>query len=82
MSFNISNKLDFIDSFEFLSSLFDSLVKNLHKDDFKYLSQEFYSNILNLAKQKGFCSYEHMSDFEKFKEKFPSQKKFHSFLMG
>ena len=38
MSFSINNKLRFIDSFIFLSSSFDSLVKNLSNDDFKYLS--------------------------------------------
>ena len=33
MSFNINNKLMFIDSFQFLSSLLDGLVKNLGKND-------------------------------------------------
>ena len=37
-SFNINNKLVFIDSFQFLSSSLDNLVKNLGKDDFKILS--------------------------------------------
>ena len=32
MSFSINNKLSFIDSFQFLSSSLDSLVKNLSKD--------------------------------------------------
>ena len=36
--FTINNKLSFIDSFQFLSSSLDSLVENLNKDDFKYLS--------------------------------------------
>ena len=36
MSFNINNKLVFIDSVPFLCSLLDSLVKNVDKDDFKY----------------------------------------------
>ena len=35
ISFKVSNKLIFIDSFQFLSFLSDSLVKNLGKDDFK-----------------------------------------------
>ena len=34
----------FIDSFRFLSSSLDNLVKNLDKNDFKYLSQEFNNN--------------------------------------
>ena len=33
MNFNINNKLMFIDSFQFLSSLLDGLVKNLGKND-------------------------------------------------
>ena len=44
-SFGINNKLCFIDSFWFLSSSLHSLVKNLSTDDFKYLSQEFDSNV-------------------------------------
>ena len=36
--------LSFIDSFRFLSSSLDYLVKNLDKNDFKYLSQEFNNN--------------------------------------
>ena len=74
MSFIINNKLNFIDSFYFFSSSLDSLVKNLDKDDFKYLSQEFDNNILDLVKQKGFYPYEYMSDFEKFKEELPRKE--------
>ena len=65
-----------------LRSSLDSLVKNLSKDDFEYLSQEFDSNILDLVKQKGFYPYEYMSNFEKFKEKLPSNEKFYSSLTG
>ena len=53
MSFTINNKLRFIDIIQFLSSSFNSLVKNLNKDNFKYLSQEFDNNVLNLVKKKG-----------------------------
>ena len=82
MSFSINNKLSFIDSFQFLSSSLDSLVKNLAKDDFKYLSQEFDNNVLELIKQKGFYPYEYRSNFEKFKEQLASQEKFYSLLIG
>ena len=68
MSFNIGNKLIFIDSFQFLPSSIDSLIKSLGKDDFKYLSQKFYRNVLHLVKQKGWYPYTYVSDFEKFKE--------------
>ena len=82
MRFSINKNLSFIDSFQFLSSSLDSLVKNLNKDEFKFLSQESDSNVLYLVKQKGFYPYEYMSDFEKFKEKLPSKGKFYSSLTG
>ena len=66
MSFNINNKLVFIDSFQSLSYSLDSLVKNLVKNDFKYLSQKFDSKVLDLVKQKEFYPYEYMSGFAKF----------------
>ena len=56
MSFNINNKLIFIESFQFLSSSLEGLVKTLCKDD-KYLSQNFDSTLINLPKKKGFCPY-------------------------
>ena len=54
MSFNINNKLSFFYIFDFLSSSLDRLIKKLSKDDFKYFSQEFGNNILNLVKHKLF----------------------------
>ena len=41
MSFSINDKLSFIDSFQFLNSSLDTLVKNLGKVGLKYFSQEF-----------------------------------------
>ena len=52
MSFIINNKLTFIDSFQFVSSSLDSLVKNLNKDNFKYWSQELDDSVLDPVKQK------------------------------
>ena len=80
MSFTINNKLSFIDSFQFLSSSLDSLVKNINEDDFKYLSQEFDNNVLDLVKQKGFYPYEYMGDFENFKEELHNKEKLYSSL--
>ena len=54
MSFNVKNKLIFIDNFQFLTSSVDSLVKNLAQNDFQYLSQEFDSNVLVSFQQKRF----------------------------
>ena len=75
MSFTINSKLSFIDRFQFLSSSLDSLVQNLNKDDFKYLSQELNNNVLDLVKQIGFYPYEYMNNFEKFKEELPCKEK-------
>ena len=80
MGFSINNKLSFIDSSQFLSSSLDSLVKNLCKDDFKYLSQEFDNNVLDLAKQERFYPDEYMSVFERFKKELPSKEKLYSSL--
>ena len=44
-SFTINNKLNVIDSFQFLSFSLDRLVKNLNKIDFKYLSQGIANNV-------------------------------------
>ena len=54
MCFTINNKLIFINSFQFLSFLLNIFIKDLRKDDFKYLSQEFDNNVLDLVKEKGF----------------------------
>ena len=79
-SFSINNKLGSVDSFQFLSSSLDSLVKNSAKDDIKHLSPEFDNNALHLVKQKGFYPFECMSNFEKFKEQLPNKEKCYSSL--
>ena len=76
MSFIINNKLSFIHSFQFLSSSLDSLVKILTEDDFKYLSQEFDNNVLDLVQEKRFYPYEYMSNFEKLKKNYRAKKSF------
>ena len=55
MNFSVNNKLSFTDSFPFLSSSLDSLVRDL-------------------GKEKIFYPYEHMSNFEKLKEKLSMKK--------
>ena len=54
MSFSINNKLNFLNSFQLLSYSLDNVVTNLGKDDFKFLSQDFNNNVLDLVKQKEF----------------------------
>ena len=80
--FSINSKLSFIESLQFLSSSLDSLVKDLHNDDFKYLNQEFENSVLDLVKQKRFYLYECMNHFENFNEKLPSKEKMYSSLRG
>ena len=70
MNFTINNKSSFIESFQFLRSSLDRLVKNLNKYDFKYLSQEFDNNVIDLVKQKGFYPYEYLTDFVGLKKNY------------
>ena len=58
MRFKINNKLAFINSFQLLSSSLDSLAKDMFKNDVKYLSRQFDSDISDLVNQKGFYPYE------------------------
>ena len=65
MAFTVKKSLVFIDSMLFMNSSLDSLVKNLSDNDFKYLSEEFSGEFLELVKQKGVCPYEYMDSFLK-----------------
>ena len=79
---SISNRLGFIDGFQFLSSLLDSLVKNSSKDDVMYLSIVFDNDVLALVKLKIYYPQEYISDFIMFEEELPNKEKFYSFLIG
>ena len=72
----------FIDSFQILSSSLLSLVENLRKDHFKYLSEKFDTKVLDLVNQKGLYPYEYMGGFEKFEEELPSKEKFYILFAG
>ena len=52
MVFTINKNLVFIDSMQFMNSSLDSLVKKLSDNDFKYLSEEFSGELLELVKEK------------------------------
>ena len=68
----------FIDSIQFVNSSLEKLVKNLTKDDFKYLTEEFGSKNLELLKQKGAYPFEYMDSFKRFhKEKVPDKERFY-----
>ena len=53
MAFTINTNLVFTGSMQFLNSNLDLLLKNLSDNDFKYLSEEFSGEFLELAKHKG-----------------------------
>ena len=68
MSFTLNNNIVFIDSILFMTSNLDKLVKSLGSEDFKYLSEEFSGEKLELVKKKGVYPYEYFNSFGKFKE--------------
>ena len=81
MAFVINKNLFFIDSMQFINSSLDALVKNFSDNDFKYLSQEFSGDLIELVKQKGFYSYKYMDNFRKFsKDKLRDRCEFYSSL--
>ena len=81
MDFTINNNLVFIESMQFMNSSLDALVKNFSGNDFKYLSQEFSGDLLELVKQKAVYPYEYMDGFEKiFEDKLPDRCEFFSSL--
>ena len=81
MAFMLGNHLNFIDSFQFMSSSSDKLVSNLPKEAFKYTSEEFTGKKLNLMSQKGVYPYDFMDSFEKFDQtEPPTREQFYSIL--
>ena len=81
MAFMLGNHLVFLDSFQFMSSSLDNLIKNLPDEAFKCTKQEFKNEQFNLMKQKGIYPYDHMDSFDRFNEtKLPVQQDFYSIL--
>ena len=81
MAFTINANLFFIDSIQFMNFRLDSLVKNLSDNDFKYLSEEFTGEFLELVKQKGVYPFEYMNSFKTLSEnELPVTSKFFSSL--
>ena len=81
MAFMLGNHLNFIDSFQFVSSSLDKLVSNLPKEASKYTSEEFTGKKLSLMSQKGVYPYDFMDSFEKFDQtELPTREQFYSIL--
>ena len=77
VAFKVTKNVLFVDRMQFMNSSLDKLVKNLNNKDFKYLSEEFCSKKLKLAKQKGVYPYEYIKRFfKRFNEdKLPDKSK-------
>ena len=70
-----------IDSIQFMSSSLEKLVSNLTDEAFKYTSEVFRNEQLQVMKQKNFYPYDYMDSFEKFNEKqIPKKEDFYSLL--
>ena len=81
MTFMPGNHLTFIDSFQFMSSSLEKLVDNLPRESFKYTSQQFDEDKLDLMIKKGVYPYDYMDSFNRFFERrLPLKKSFHSTL--
>ena len=81
MSFTLNNNIVFIDSMLFMKSSLEKLVKNLSDKDFKYLSEVFNGEKLELVKKKAIYPYEYFNSFKNFKEsEFPEIENFFSLL--
>ena len=81
MAFMLGKYLVFLDSFQFMSSSLDRLSANLPKDKFKYTSEVFKKEKLELMTQKGVYPYDYMDSFERFNEtQLPSKDDFFSQL--
>ena len=81
IAFTINRNIVFIDSMQFMESSLHSLIKNLGDRDFKYLSEEYSGELLELVKEKGVYAYEYMDSFKRFNEgNLPDKYEFFSSL--
>ena len=81
MAFMLGNHLTFLDSFQFMSSSLENLVKNLPDEAFKFTSKAFKNEKLKLMKKKGSYPYDHMDSFDKFNlTELPTKQQFYSIL--
>ena len=64
---------------QFMNSSLEKLVKNLSDNDFKYFTEKFGSENLELLKQKRDYPYNYMDSFKRFgEEKLPIKECFYS----
>ena len=82
MAFMLGKHLNFIDSFQFMSSSLDKLVGDLPTEALKYTSEQFKTEKLSLMTRKGVYPYDYMDSFDKFnKTELPTKEEFYSILI-
>ena len=77
----VKRKIRFIDSFKFMATSLDSLVKNLPKESFKNLTDFYEGDELDLIKRKGVFPYDWFDNFGRLSStSLPPKEAFHSIL--
>ena len=77
----VKRKIRFIDSFKFMATSLDSLVKNLPKESFKNLKEFYEGKQLDLIKRKGVFPYDWFDSFGRLSStSLPTKEAFHSIL--
>ena len=77
------HRVRFMDSFKFMATSLDNLVKNLPKDTFNNVKRNYPEDKLSLLTRKGVYPYEYMNSPEKLKEtKLLSREAFYYRLNG
>ena len=66
MACTIDKNLVFINSMQVMKSSLNKLVKNLTDDGFRYLSEEFCGDLLELISQKGVYPYDTWTALKRF----------------
>ncbi|GBM36636.1 hypothetical protein AVEN_221915-1 [Araneus ventricosus] len=75
--------LNFVDSFQFLSTSLEKLVQNLTPDKFNILKENFPHHNISLLLRKGVYPYEYMDSHQKLdEERLPSIESFDTTLTG
>ena len=77
IAFMLRELLVFINTMQFINSNQKSLVKTLSKGKFRYLSQEFQGQQLELLKQSRIFPYDYMNSFATCDEERWSEKNFY-----
>ena len=84
VSFSIDS-YRFLDSYQFMASSLDTLIKNLKNSDgldaFKITGKYFDKDKLDMVTRKGVCPYDYMDSFDRFNEEcLPPKNEFYSKL--